>query len=147
MNYIVILYIRIWIEPYKDLFDLKTYKLLSKYITLPIKYLKSDLPSPKNTILVSFFCMSHYVFQSFVFRSLIFQSFVFRSFVFCFKLVFSAFATSIQDYKTTKPCIKLCKYYCSMASKQINIRWIATGSQPYCKIMYSIVLQTILHKY
>ena len=30
-----------------------------------------------------------------------------------------------------------------MASKQINIRWIKTGSQPYSKIMYSIVLQTI----
>ena len=30
-----------------------------------------------------------------------------------------------------------------MASKLIYIRWVRTGSQPYLKIMYSIVLQTI----
>ena len=35
----------------------------------------------------------------------------------------------------------------SMASKPINIRWIRTDSQPYWKIMYSIVLQTIFHEY
>ena len=34
-----------------------------------------------------------------------------------------------------------------MASKPIKIRWIRTGSHPYLKIMYSIVLQTISHEY
>ena len=35
----------------------------------------------------------------------------------------------------------------NMASKPINIRWIWTGFQPYWRIMYSIVLETIFHKY
>ena len=34
-----------------------------------------------------------------------------------------------------------------MASKSIIIRCIRTGSKPYGKIMYSIVLQTIFHQY
>ena len=33
------------------------------------------------------------------------------------------------------------------ASKLIDIRWIKTGSQPYWKITYNIVLQTIFHEY
>ena len=32
-----------------------------------------------------------------------------------------------------------------MASKPVNIRWIRTSSQPYSKIMISIVLQAIFH--
>ena len=39
------------------------------------------------------------------------------------------------------------KMFSIMASKQINIHWIGTGSQPYCKIMHSIVLHTIFHEY
>ena len=38
-------------------------------------------------------------------------------------------------------------WFSSMASKPIDIRWTRTGSQPYWKIMYSIVLQIISHKY
>ena len=38
------------------------------------------------------------------------------------------------------------KEYSSMASKPSNIRWIRTGSQPYWKIINSIVLQTISYK-
>ena len=34
----------------------------------------------------------------------------------------------------------------SMASNAINIRWIRFGSQPYCKIMYIIVFQTIFNE-
>ena len=34
----------------------------------------------------------------------------------------------------------------SMLSKPINIRWIRTGSQLYCKIMHSIGLQTNFHE-
>ena len=37
--------------------------------------------------------------------------------------------------------------FSSMALKPINIRWIRTSSQPYCKIMYCIVIQTIIHEY
>ena len=37
-------------------------------------------------------------------------------------------------------------YISSMASKPINIRWITTGSQPYYKTMYSIVLEIIFHE-
>ena len=37
----------------------------------------------------------------------------------------------------------LSKWLSSTASKPVNIRWIWTGSQPYWKIMYSIVLQAI----
>ena len=33
--------------------------------------------------------------------------------------------------------------FSSMASKPISICWIRTGSQPYYKTMYSIVLHTI----
>ncbi len=36
--------------------------------------------------------------------------------------------------------------FSSMASKPITIRWIRTGSQPYWKIMYSIVLQIVFHE-
>ena len=32
-------------------------------------------------------------------------------------------------------------------SNPIHIHWIRTGSQPYWKFMYSIVLQTIFHEY
>ena len=38
-------------------------------------------------------------------------------------------------------------YFSCMATKPINIRWIRTGSQPYWKTMYSLVLQTIFHAY
>ena len=40
-------------------------------------------------------------------------------------------------------CVKI--YFFSMASKPINICSIRTGCQPYWKITYSIVLQTIFH--
>ena len=33
-----------------------------------------------------------------------------------------------------------------MALKPIKIRWIRTGYQPYLKIMYSIIFQTIFHE-
>ena len=42
---------------------------------------------------------------------------------------------------------KINKKISSMALKPINIRWIRTCSQSYWKIMFSIVLQTIFHKY
>ncbi len=35
----------------------------------------------------------------------------------------------------------------SMASKPINIPWIRNGSQPYWKIMYSIVLYPVFYEY
>jgi len=34
-----------------------------------------------------------------------------------------------------------------MAFKPINIHWIRTGSQPYGKIMYSIVVYSVFYKY
>ena len=33
-----------------------------------------------------------------------------------------------------------------MASKPINIHWIRSGSKPYLKIMYCIVLHSIFHE-
>ena len=39
------------------------------------------------------------------------------------------------------------KFISSLASTLINIRWIRTDSEPYWKIIYSIVLQTIFHEY
>ena len=57
--------------------------------------------------------------------------------------VFSDYNVEEDEYHSYEPIGKL---YHSMASKPINIRWIRTGSQPYCKILYNIVLQTIFHE-
>ena len=35
----------------------------------------------------------------------------------------------------------------SIGSKQINIGWIRTGSQPFWKIMYSIVLYPVFYEF
>ena len=40
-----------------------------------------------------------------------------------------------------------CKFSSSIASKPINICWIRTGSQAYCKIMYSILLYLVFYEY
>ena len=39
------------------------------------------------------------------------------------------------------------KTFSSSASQPIHIHWIRNGSQPYWKIMYSFLLQTIFQEY
>ena len=43
--------------------------------------------------------------------------------------------------------LQLWKLFSSMASKLFNIRWIRTGSMPYLKTMYSIVLCPVFYEY
>ena len=55
--------------------------------------------------------------------------------------IFLASEISVEDSSRAK------NLFSSMALKPIKISWIRTGPQLHWKIMYGIVLQTILYEY